>query len=142
MVFIFTKFGRGLITKYLLHKYAIFFKGFSTTLFLFFRKHYMFILLNLLVSFLKWTILAYLYYLLIILFGGEVGFYPVFLITSMSVLVSLVPISLSGLGIRESLAIYLYGLLGVDTAVIMAIQVIYLIFSYLFAAMAVFMHKK
>jgi uncharacterized protein (TIRG00374 family) len=140
--FIFSKMGRKLITKHILRKYSFIFEGFSKNLFSFFSKHYKYLILNLFVTLIKWVCISFIFYLLIILFGGSVPFHYVFLINSMTTIISLIPITLSGLGLRETSAVYLYSLVNVDGGIILTIQLIYLFINYIFAFFALTLYKK
>jgi len=138
---IFTEKGRKLLIKLFLKKYASLFAGFSTSL-IKIIKEYKYLILNLILTTIKTISLSIIYYLLILEFGQSVSLYHVILIYSMTSLISLIPITLSGLGIRESASVYLYNLIGVNPTVIISIQIIYLTFNYTLATIAVLFYKN
>ena len=47
---------------------------------------------------------------------------------------ALIPISVSGLGIRESIVVYLYYQIGVEPAIVGSVYLMMTFFSYLFSA--------
>jgi uncharacterized membrane protein YbhN (UPF0104 family) len=59
-----------------------------------------------------------------------VDFLYIFLITPVGVLVSLIPISINGIGIREYAVVILYEIVGVDGASVIAVYVLNLIVNY------------
>lgn len=106
--FIFSDKMRNLLKKYLLRKYAIHFKGFSKTFKFLINKRKKYLLLNFIITFIKWIISFYSHWFIFKAFGLEVPLVYIVLISSIVKIISLIPISFSGLGIREASGTYLY----------------------------------
>jgi uncharacterized protein (TIRG00374 family) len=105
---LFSAFGRKGIKKYVLRKYSKKFKGFSNLLKFFFRKRLHMIFLNFLNTGLRWSVSAVIYFFAFMSFGKYIPFWLILLITCITSVMSFVPITISGLGIRESVGVYLY----------------------------------
>lgn len=139
---IFTERGRKVVTQVILKKYAYFFLGFSQQTKELLKKHKKYILLNFFSTLIKLLISTYIYYLLIVLFGGNISFYNTLIINSAVTIISSIPITFGGVGIRESTAIFLYSLLGVENAIILAIQLLYLINNYIVAFIVFLIYRN
>ncbi len=122
--------GREMIKKYVLRKYSSHFKGFSQTLNLFFTKKKMTIFYLLMMSILKWTTGVFFYVLIFKAFGVEIDYFAVLLISSMTVIVSILPITTSGLGIRESISIFFYNSVGIQSDIVFSMHLIALVINY------------
>ncbi len=81
----------------------------------------------------KWMIMAAGSYYLFLGFGYNVNIIDVLLINAMGTIVSLIPISLSGLGIRESATVFLFTQLGVPAEIALSVALIQLIINYITA---------
>lgn len=124
---------REFIKRYFLRKYASFFTGFNYS----FRQilnDKKSILLNFLVTGIKWTLSFVSLQIGFLSFGIKVGLPEVSLITAIAILVSLIPISIAGLGIRESVAVYLFVGQGVAPEIAASVYLINTFINYLFGA--------
>jgi len=140
---IFTNKGRYLIRRYILKSYSKLFKGFSKTLFGYFRIHKSRIILSYIVGLLKFIIQGGLMYTYLMAFSSYVPFVKILLIKSITLISSAIPVTINGLGIKESIGVYLYNSIGVDTGIIGAVYIFALIFNYLIAVLyLVFLVKK
>jgi hypothetical protein len=115
---------RKIIRDYILRSYAKKFKGFFRTFKSYFFESLSFLILNFLVTILKWFFNALSIYFIFRGFGISIDIIWILLLTSITILLSLVPISLSGLGVRESAAIYLYLLIGVKSEITASVYLI------------------
>jgi len=139
----FSAFGRKGIKKYVLRKYAKKFKGFSTLLRFFFKKKFHLILLNFVNTGFRWSISAVIYFFAFMSFGKSIPLWIILLITCITSVMSFVPITISGLGIRESVGVYLYSqeytsqIIGytLEPSLIVSVYLLIVICSYLFAAL-------
>jgi hypothetical protein len=134
LFFIVTEMGRGLIKKFILRKFADKFKGFSETFFFYFKKKKKVLLINFFLTFIKWVLNAVIISILFLAFGVSIDFYYVLLVTSTTIIISLIPISISGLGVKESAAVLLFGQIGVSASVVVSVFLIFTVISYIFAA--------
>ncbi len=140
IVFIFSGIGRKLIKK-LLGKYGEKFSGFSKTLFHLVINRKKEVAINFAITFLKWGLTAVLTYITFSSFGHSINPLTILTISATVMLLSLIPITMSGLGIKEGAAVFLYGQIGVPVAITMAVNIILLLLNYLGAA-AVFLLVK
>jgi len=131
---LFSAFGRKGIKKYILRKYAKKFKGFSQLLSFFLRKKFHFLLLNFVNTGLRWGVSAVIYYFAFMSFGKTLPLWLIFLITCITSVMSFIPITISGLGIRESVGVYLYSLQGIEAPVVASAYLLVVICSYGIAA--------
>jgi len=138
----FSAFGRKGIKRFVLRKYAKKFKGFSTLLKFFFKKKSHLILLNFANTGLRWSVSAVIYFFAFMSFGKFIPLWLILLITCITSVMSFVPITISGLGIRESVGVYLYSqaytseIIGytLEPALIVSTYLLVVICSYSIAA--------
>ena len=132
---------RAIIKKYFLRKYANFFRGFSVTIIkLVRRKEY--ILLNMLFTAVKWYLAFIATWLLFRAFNFDVAISNIAIVTSMIKIITLIPISISGLGVSEVSGTYAYYLLGVPLAIGANMLVASRIKFYLISAIIYFSYIK
>ena len=115
---------RYLIKRFVLRKYAKLFAGFSKGLFYLLRKKKRVLLLNLLITVLMLVIVSLIIYLLFVYFGLYISPFFILIIHCVGMLSALIPISMSGLGIRESIVVYLYYQIGVEPAIVGSIYLL------------------
>lgn len=140
LFFIFTKRGRSIIKKYFLRKYADKFTGFSKTLFFYLRRKKAALFVNFLLTNLKWITTAYINYFFFMAFGISISIVYIIIITAISAIISLIPLSISGLGFRESAGVYLFSLKGVPVGVSGSLFIILGAFNYLFSGIFILHH--
>ena len=131
MFFIVSEMGRKLIKKYILKQYSLNFVGFYKSLSYFVRKQKSLLMLNFILTLFKWFFNSMLTYTLFIYYNNPVPAIYVYLITAMLVMVTLIPITISGLGIKESSATVLFSLLGIEPSLTLGIYIIQLIVTYI-----------
>jgi hypothetical protein len=129
---------RFLVRKYILRKYETKFEGFSKTFFYFIRSKKKAILANFLMTFVKWSLNALMYSLLFFSMGENVSLLFIIIIESISSIVSLLPISIGGLGVRESIGIYLFTRVGINPETSAAVYFVFLAMTYLISLVSVF----
>jgi len=130
---IFSNFGRKLIKRFILRKWESKFAGFSKTLFSILKKKKI-MSYNFVLSAIKWVISSFVVYTLFLALGQKVPVLMVILVTATSAIVSLIPISINGLGIRESTAVFLFTLVNVSPALSTSVFLIIIIINYIIAA--------
>lgn len=133
-LFLLSKIGRNLIKK-LLGKYSILFKGFSKTAFFYFKKARLMLFLNTVITFVKWLIVAWMMQIIFLFYGYNLDFLLVLTISAASVIISLLPISLSGLGIKDTFVVFAFSNLGVPASITFAIYLINNIVNYAMASL-------
>jgi len=115
---------REIIRSYILRKYSHkmgnFYKTFKILL-----KNKKMLLLNFLLTVVRWVLSAFITFIVFKSIGHELGLIPIILIEPLALLAGFIPISISGLGVRESVAIILFStLLGVDPTVVFTVYMI------------------
>ena len=133
LFFIVTEIGRGIIKKYVLRKYAEKFAGFSKTFFYYLKDKKDALIINLILTFLKWILSSAAVAILFLAFDTTIRFYYIVLITAATIIVGLVPFTISGLGLRESVAVFFYNLISIKPSVVVSVYLIFNIINYLFA---------
>jgi len=124
---------RGLITKFILRKYAKIFKGFSKYLKKYLKNNKKALLYNFLVTCIKIIFETALLYLLFLSFGQSTNFISVLLIFSLLSIIGFVlfPVGISGLGIKEGLGVIMYSTISVDPAIVFNSYIVKLLIIYL-----------
>ncbi|MBI2574666.1 flippase-like domain-containing protein [Candidatus Woesearchaeota archaeon] len=142
LLLLLTPAGRRIVRK-LLGKYTEMFAGFSKTLTYLAFEEKKAAALNLIITFLKWGLTAIVTYLAFASFGiTAISPLAIITISATTMLISLIPITMSGLGIKEGAAVYLYGLVGVPAAATISAHIVLLLLNYLGAAAVFFFVKK
>lgn len=129
--FIITKRGRGLIKSYFLRKYSIRFQGFSKFLFYYLKKQKALLTLNIILTFFKWFAHSLIIYILFLGYNQKISLFYIFLISSVLIIISLIPISISGFGVRESAAVLIYtSIFNLTPSIVLSTYLIPLVMSY------------
>jgi len=125
---------RNLIKKYILRDYSKYFKGFSKDFQYIIKKRKKQLLLNFIVTTIKWLTSFYALWFIFKAFNQPIAGYYIIFVSAVVIIISLIPISFSGLGLRESSGTYLYHILtGISTALSMNVMIIATIRKYLIA---------
>jgi len=72
----------------------------------------------------------------------KIGFVDVFLISSIISAITMLPVTISGLGLREVSAVFFYGLIGVPAEITLAVHLIYLALRYVIVAASLMFLEK
>ena len=96
-----------------------------------YRGHLSAPLIDLLITFLSMIIIVVPSYILFNSLGFNINFIYLLFIASAASFFSLIPFTLSGLGIREVFVVYLYSLINVPAPVSLAMMLIFLFYRYL-----------
>ena len=95
------------------------------------------------ITILRWLINNFLAYSIFLALGIHVSFFKILIIGMVAALVSLIPISINGLGIRQSIGIYLFSRIGVEPVYALNMFLIMVVISYSIAAILfLFMFKE
>ncbi len=125
-----SNFGRSLLKSLIPKKFLDNLQNFSSTLFFLWRHNKEIIFLNIILTFIKWSLSGFFYYLLFLSFGIKLDFIIVYLFTAMITVISLVPVSFSGLGVRESSIVFLYNLFNIAEPISLAVGLVATATSY------------
>jgi len=120
---------RRFVRKYILRKYDKLFSGFYSTLKKLLRDYGLLTKVTI-ISIIKWIVGALPVYFAFLSLGATVPFWLVVVITAITVIISLIPISISGLGIKEGAAVILYSNVGIEGGFVLASHLIVLAFNY------------
>ncbi len=131
---------RKLIKK-ILGKKAKLFKGFSKSMMHYAKTKKLLLSLNLSITMFQWVMSAVSVFFLFIAFGVNIPIPIIVLITAVFTLFALVPLTISGLGIKESIAVFLYTELGYDPVIVASVYIIALIMKYTIAFLANIIYK-
>jgi uncharacterized protein (TIRG00374 family) len=118
------------VKKVILRRFAKKLKGFSSTFIEYAKKHKIIILFNSLFSLIKWSILSFVIYFTFASMGMFISPLLIFIITIMTSFISLIPITIEGLGVREGVAVYLYGLISVEPRLVASMSIFTLVVGY------------
>ena len=114
---------RTIIKKIFLRRYTSKFKGFSRKFNLVIAKRKKAMALNLFFTFTQSLMGAIFVMILFKTLDTPVSFLYVLVINTLLVVISLIPITIAGLGTKEVAAVYLYSLIGIDAPVILAVYI-------------------
>ncbi len=125
---------RDLIKKYILSGYSKYFKGFSKDFQYIMNEKKKYLLLNFIVTIIKWVTSFLSLWFIFKAFNQPISGHYIIFVSAVVIIISLIPISFSGLGLREGSGTYLYRILtGISTALIMNVMIIATIRKYIIA---------
>ncbi|MEK6967674.1 MAG: lysylphosphatidylglycerol synthase transmembrane domain-containing protein [Nanoarchaeota archaeon] len=141
IVFFVTERGRNFIKSRILGKKSKTFKGFAKAIKKIFSKPE-FIALNTSLTLFKWMITVVSFYFILLSFGENIPFIWVASIYSATIIISLIPISLSGLGVKEGAAYFLFEAAGINATTAISIYLIFTLLGYAIAICAIALAPK
>lgn len=127
--FIFSDKGRYLIKRFILRKYSREFEGFSKCI-SHYLKEYKLIILGFFVVTSRIIVVNLLVYLVFAGYGVHVSFFLAVVVSALTTIISLMPVTINGLGTSEALTLFFYGSLGISNFVIASVSITFLIVSY------------
>jgi|TARA_B100001971_G_C18254534_1_gene580908 uncharacterized protein (TIRG00374 family) len=132
---------RGLVKKYILRRHAKHFDGFYSNLRLLVREKKLYLLVNIVLTLMKFFSGFIGTWFLFRAFDVQVSLLVILFVTAITSLLSLIPISISGLGVREGVGTYLYTLVGGVSVVLSAnVVIIATVRKYVVALIYYFMN--
>lgn len=141
VLFVTNKTLRNYVIKKLNYKIIVSFvnkiKGYSQTIIEIFQNK-KFIAANLCLTLCRYFIGVYMIYLVFFLIGNPVNYWYIFIIQSLVILISTVPITNSGLGLKEGTAVFLFSLVGVPTSITFIVYLSFTLVTY-FAGFIIFL---
>ena len=129
------------VLKKILGKNAKMFKGFSKSMIHYVKTKKNLLTLNLLITIFQWFMSAVSVFFAFKSFGVSIPILTILLITAVVTLFALIPLTMSGLGIKESVAVFLYASLGYDPVIVASVYIIILIIKYSIAFLANLFYK-
>lgn len=134
--------SRNTLRKILPNIILINLKGFSKLFKNYLRNHKLLLFTNFMITFLKWIISFIITYFAFSAYNLNVPLITIIIIGSITKIVSMIPISISGLGIKEGTAVYLFGKYGFDQSIVLITYLTLTIINYLTAIMTLLSIKK
>lgn len=130
--FLLSSFGRNFIKKVLPAKIREKFTGFFSAFSLYFIKYKGLMGLSLGIKLLGFGCIAVMNYTIFAVgLNVRISVLKILQISTMETFSALIPISINGLGIRQAMGIYLYGLLGVNAPIVASSQIVGWVLIYL-----------
>ena len=128
---------RTFVRNKILKSYAHLFSGFNTSLKELLLKNKKLFLFNLMSTTIKWGCSFLIIQIIFSALGTVVNFSDVCYITSLSLLISLIPVSIGGLGVREGSAVYLFNLIGIKPELTLSVYLINTALNYIFGTILI-----
>lgn len=100
-----------------------------------FKEGKRYLLMNLVLTIAATAVAAGMYVLSFAAFGQSVSFFDVLLINSAGMLVALIPISIGGIGVRETSVVLLFSKLGINNAITLSAYLLIALIGYVIATM-------
>lgn len=138
--FVFTPLGSSIIEK-LFFKKALRFKDIISVSKQIYRKPEL-IIANFALTFVKWMVTAVAFYEVLRLLGQNINLFWVAIIYSTTIIISLIPISLSGLGVKEGAAYLMFSASGIDATVAFTAYLMFTIIGYCIAIIGILSAPK
>jgi len=132
-IILFSKKIRQTLTRLILRKYAENFRGFSKTIKFYIQKRKITTIFVFLSTLFKTFLQALAVLLVFFSLSESPPFMAVFYIFAMTNILSLIPITLSGLGIREATSVFLYGLIGIAAPITAGVYFLIMVIQFLLA---------
>ncbi len=135
---------KEIIKHKLLKKYSFLFKGFSKNLKYYIKKNKKYLFYNVIITIIKTFLEALLFFFLFLSLGQETNIITLFFIFSLLSIIMLLtfPIGISGIGVREGIGILVFGLVGVNSAVVFNSFILRLILIYLINLVTIIIHRE
>lgn len=138
----FSEFGRGIIKKYLLRKYSKIFSGFSKAIKTIISNKKV-LVANFLLTNTRLLFNAFVLFFLVASVGVKADFLNLFLLSVLTQIITYIPITLNGLGIKEGGFTVMAAYIGIETVVALSAISIVTVIEYftMCAIMIVFSNK-
>ena len=131
-----TEFTRRGIRKYILRKYSKNFSGFHKTLNKIKEQNKLGILINSILTFLRIGLTSLSIYFLFLSLNTNISFLNIFLINAMITIISYIPLTIQGIGIKEFSAVLLFSKIGIPSNITIAVYILFIIYKYLIGALS------
>ncbi len=127
---------RGLLKRLVLRRRAALFSGFSATLIAYVTRYRTAAVLNVLVTLIRAVLIALSAFFMFAALGVYPNLLLVIAIGSLETIATLLPITVSGLGVKQSIGVYLYSLIGIAPEAAAARYVLGFSINYGFALLS------
>ncbi len=127
---------RGFLPGFIEKKIA----GFQDALFMMIEKHPITLVLVGIATVFRWGASITAIFLIFQMYGADISYVTVLLFQALILLITLVPISINGLGVRETSAVLLFSQAGVPEAVTVSVYLLFALINYILAGILLFIH--
>ncbi len=127
---------RAKIVSSILREKGTYFKGFGKWIQYMIKKEKGVLAANILITIINMFCIYMVYYIGFRMIGVVVSYSAIMAVVPLARLAALIPITLNGLGIKEGVSIYLFGLLGVRGSIVLSASLILTAITYLTGALA------
>lgn len=124
--------GRGIVKKYVLRGKAAVFEGFSDTFTGYLKRRKRLVILALCFALVRWTVNCVVVYLVFLTFGQAVNFSLLLALYPLATLATILPITFSGLGVREGIFIFATSRAGIAASLSTTVSLFMLVIDYTF----------
>jgi hypothetical protein len=134
--------GREIARKHILKKHAEKFSGFYSTIRSYIKEHKKILLIDIFLSLIKVFLMSVMVYFAFL----SVNYYPrvsiinFIIIASIGNVISLIPVTMSGVGARESFSVFAFSQLGVPAEIAMSAYVLLLFIRYAFSGIVLLIY--
>ncbi len=131
--FIIWKKGRDIVKKYVLRKHSNMFAGFYKTFSTYFKHYKYLLLINTIVTLVNIFFFGLMVYLAFCAINQQINIdiLTIIIIVSITEILSLIPITISGLGLRETSVVFMFSKLGILAEFTMSAYLILLFIRYI-----------
>jgi len=134
LLVVFSKTSGLIIKKFVLRKYADKFRGFHDTLFFYLKKRKISLLKSYSLIVMRYIINSIFMMIIFLSIGAIVSPFYILIISATVMILSLIPITFNGIGLKEASAVFLYNIAGVEASIVLSVYVITYIIKYSVAA--------
>lgn len=123
---------RGLVKRYILRNHASLFRGFYSSIRYVLKRKKRYVVADFILTLTKLFATSYITYLALNgIFDVQINYLHVPVVTAVGLILTLIPVSISGIGIVEGSSIYLYGILGVEAIYVASVLLSYRLVYYI-----------
>lgn len=122
-------------------------RDFRTSLKEFLQKHKGLLVINFILTMVKWCITGVAFFVVFASFGSSSNVFMIIIISMTIIIINIIPITLHGLGLKEVAAVYLYGMINIPEDVAVASSLFFSLLAYavgilLILSFGSYFHKK
>ncbi len=139
--FLFSEIGKKIIKRLAFRWLHEVLSGFTKNLVFLLKKRKRFLLLNAGVTLIKWLLVVVMVQVILIGLGVHVNFFSIMIAVTLGILASLVPVSISGLGVTENVAVEVFSYYGVPSIPAGSAMLLVAIIKYLQALIILWIYQ-
>jgi len=139
--FLYNEKSRYFIKKYILKKHSTILSGFGKTSLKFLNEKKIHLFINFIFTLGRYFINSFAIYLTFLALGYEINIFLIVIFLTCAQILSYMPFTINGMGLKEALYIYLYGSLNIPANIVLARSIIDYVILYLIAALTTIIMK-